>query len=211
MAIQIEQFDLCNLEPNINIKITGKSRNGESFLKGNIIHILDVKKHNTMQNNYTNGKLETYCIMLTDRGYDSKYDLLFINLNYERLKKEVKDKYKFTNEDGVIEPYTFIVFQDKQIKYLCNVENKLTYLKTFNKNPFCYNNIIKLVDKITNNYSMFHTINSDLYENLQIRLKELDIIYFTIFCVKNMNIFNIWLPYELRLEIINLFGLSCLQ
>ncbi len=184
MAIQLEQFDLCDLEPNINIKITGPSKCGKTQLEQNILHILRAKNCNVTKihdttNNYTfnnyrpENQSDSFSVAVINRIYHHESGLVFSNLDYKNLKKEIKDKYKFTTED-CMNPYTFIVTFDGQIKYICIAENNLTYSTIFNNNPFCRNNINKLITKIANNYSMFHKINGELHTKLQLRLKELD-------------------------------------
>jgi len=113
-----------------------------------------------------------------------------------------------------------------KIIQICEPEYELDYVNTFNKNPFKYNNVTKLVKYISNGYSMYHdaniapdniiakyienifgkTKNTILYDDLVEKLKELKRIYCSIFCLKN---YSLLLPNELHREIIKLLFLLC--
>ncbi len=215
--MQPEYFDLCELEPNLDIKIIGSAKSGKINLQNNILHILKTKNYKVVQphKNYAfydctyKDKLKKLRVALCseDNGYGN--DLVFFHADH--AEDCVKfDKYKiiegtdFTNQDD------FFVFQHKEFKFKCQAENNSTYSTTFDKNPFCYNTIKKLVYNISNKYSMFHSMYSHLHIKLQIRLRNLYIIYSAIFCMENNGNDDIQLPSELNLEIINLFCLSCL-
>ncbi len=134
-------------------------------------------------------------------------DTIFINsqyINKESIMKKFFGKNYVNNLINYSCPETFFVLQNKNIPKIYKVENHLTYSIEYGANPYYYNNIIKLKNIILNNYSVYHKINDLLHIKIEFRLKQLNKIYFSIFCVRNN---KLWLPNELNLEIIKLLFL----
>ncbi len=215
MATQPEYFDLCDLEHNFDIKIIGSHKSGKINLQNNILHILKAKNYKVVQphTNYAfydcthNDKLKKLQVALCseDNGYGD--DLVFFHVDHAKsyithFGYKITEGIDFTNKDD------FFVFQHKEFKFKCQAENNSTYSTIFDKNPFCYNTIAKLVYNISNKYSMFYSMYSGLHIKLQIRLKSLYKAYCTIFCMKNIKNDSLQLPSELNSEIIKLFCLS---
>jgi hypothetical protein len=204
-----QQYDLTELEPNVNIKIIGPPTPcGKTCLERNIMYILSAKNctiepYNGIGRFYISpNNQERFSIIVTCNKSDNANDLIFIHADY------FKDNFVGNvNEEDFSTPYTFFVLHKGTIKK-CIAENQFTYLDMYNKMPFCYDNITNLINIISNSYSIHHKMYGILYGKLQFRLKELDVIYCTIYCTRNSENNNIWLPNELNLEIIKLLFLN---
>ncbi len=207
----LEEFDLYNLCPNFNIKIYGHENTTTIFLEQYILNILkaincNVVKINDVQHNYKySNRSELFTVIVIDNLNDINYnDLVFIHGRYIQGRFH-PDAYKFIIDDFKC-PHTFFVLKNRRILFKYKIKNNLIYLKNFNDKPFCYNNVNNLMKDIKGKYYVHHIINSRLYEILELRVKELNIICCYICCMqKNEN--NIWLPNELNSEIINLICL----
>ncbi len=234
MTLQPKQFDLAGIEPNFNIVIIGHNNCcGKSALERNILYMLREKKYliDKLTFKYESKRFKFFThddIIWTKYGNQiMKYDhaLFFVHSNYHnaeiiinqyynslKIPTNLNQNYKPLNNPisyNVLKQYptynTFYVMQNGPIE-LYVPEYKETYPIFYNEKPFCYNNVLKLTNNILNRYSMFHNKTSDLYKQLQMRLKDLDILCCYICCMKN-NENNIWIPNELNLEIIHLFFL----
>ncbi len=225
MITQLERFDLCDLEPGFNIGIVGVACHDNAILKNTISHILETKLKGLgifkvfsdykriKRYTYTDGnQLKEFEIakLHPKRWESNNYDIIFVHSLF-------KHKIKVINKCNIISDMIeysslddFFLVQNGTIK-ICSPEYRATYLINYNENPFSYNNVMTLNKNISNGFSVYFKINGFLYNSLQTRLKEIDIIYFAILCLKNNVDENIWLPNELHLEIINLFCLLCLQ
>ncbi len=233
MIVQPKQFDLAGIEPNFNIVIITAQRpyhgyrtgyNGDSALKRNILHILREKQYLINKSKFKyESKYFKFIISdntiwtkngkeLMDYGnalffvHSSHYSAeIIINQYYKSLKIPINSPTPYNLLKQYLPSNTFFVMRNGPIE-LYIPECSDTYLKFYNEKPFCYNNVMKLTTNISKKFSMFHGKKSNLYEQLQTRLKELDVICCYICYMKN-NDNNIWLPNELNLEIMKLFFL----
>ncbi len=227
------QYDLTTMNPGINIIIIGSNITKSEMMGQTISQILMAKMN--VYNEYDMYESQNFCskikryysknknqfkefkitILLLDLqgilkklNYDN-YNLAFVQSKFKR-KKYMMEKYNIANDMiNYSSEDEFFVMQKGKLQ-ICKPESYSMYFETYQKNPFCYSNIIKLKENITNDYSIFHKNNSTLYKLLQTKLEKLYVIYSTIYCMKNIEDINIWLPQELNLEIINLLCLSCL-
>ncbi len=216
MAIQLKDFHLVDLKPDTNIKAIGPNNCGKSFLLRNILHILQIKGCTLVQNKNTqytyshqNNQLSVFNIEKSNDYNIDEDGLIFMHATYVRDMVVHDGTYEFYNKEEFLNKYMFFVLRNNEILYKCEAEySSSTYLQIYNKNPFCYDNVTKLMSNIKNKYSLYHKTDNELDHILKLKLDELYIIYSTIFCVKNN---DIWLPPELNLEIIKLFCLSYLK
>ncbi len=226
MDIQFERFDLCDLDIGINIAIIGLLIDN-SMLRRNMSHIFSTKlkdnEFKTLVINENFGQIKRYnyihkkqlkefnIITLYPKKWKlinlNSYDVIFIHSLY-KYKNAIINKCGFINDFIDYSSLDdFFVIQKGTIK-ICAPEYTSTYSEIYNKNPFCYNDIIKLSENINNSFSFYHAKDGCLHNELKTRLKELDIIYFTIFCFSNRKDITVWLPTELNLEIMKLLYLS---
>ncbi len=216
MATQLQQFDLCSLEPNINTRFVGP---GKTPLKQNISHILlaknccvvDLDEERTSYIYREKGGIKTANMMYILNSTDSEMNFTFMHVN--NVKKLLTDNgnIELFNEMDFSDPNTFFLIQNGKIKSKCKAEQKSTYSEIYEKNPFRYNNIKKITERITNNYSVFHKNGSDLHKTLQTRLKDLDKIYYAIWSMKIVEQKDdTWLPKDLNINITILLCLSYL-
>ncbi len=224
----LQEFDLTKIEPCINIIIVGDNMLRKEMMEQTILQILRTKMNNNgfgykmYESHNTTVKTKRYytgkdtsirfriTILIGNEWFAidySNYDLVFVHSQFEN-KNLIMDKYNILND---IINYSseddFFVIQKENIQ-ICKPETYRTYFELHDKNPFCYNNILKLKENIIYGYSVFHIIDGSLHKKLQLRLKDLDIIHFIVFCVENNENNNVWLPKEINLEIINLICLS---
>ncbi len=221
MAVQLKYFDLHNLNPGVNIKIIGPANCGKTYFQRNILHILQAKNCNIMKNNDTQNTYihpaNPFTVFRVEEtnfrnNVNDKDNLIFMHTTYIKKLVVANNTYKYFAEENFTAPYGFFLLHDGKILYRCQAEySSLEYYLDYNRNTFCYNNIMKLINNITNGYSMFHKTDTIFHHTLQQRLKELYVIYSTIFSVKNNGSDDMWLPTELNLEIINLLYLSYLK
>ncbi len=222
---KLEQFDLTKINPGANIVIIGPTTYGNDLLGRTISHILSVKMSNYsgfhiygssnvlsksvhfsyMHNNQVQSfKITTLYETAWASIHYNPHDLIFVHSLFMH-KEFIMKKYNITN--GIINnslPHNFFVLETEKAR-VCKAEINTTYMEIYKENEFCHNNITKLMENIRFNYSLFHGSNGELYKTLRTRLKEFELIYYSIFCFNNK---NIWIPNELNLEIINLFCLS---
>jgi hypothetical protein len=229
MDVELEYIDLTEIEQKGNFIIVGHNCCGKSALNKHILYMLRVKKCKVTKSNvhinsvellneYVNnfGKFHV-AVYYNDKGpleIDSS-DLLFVHSRFfckefviKHYYKSLNDKTNYSKSYDFLKKYeaanTFFVMQNGMIK-LYKPEYDNTYLEMYNAKPYCRDNITKLMLNISNRFSMYHNKTSDLYKNLQIRSRELDVLYCTILCINNS--VDMWLPYDLKLEIIKLFFL----
>ncbi len=227
----MEYYNLRAIEPGSNILIIGPKNCGKSVLQENILHILKTKNYvveNSHEPEYAhvlnNKSYHTYkykknkfrSVVIYNNDYAPSWynnsDYVFVHSTYIYKKEVARTYFNCNSIDNIINyssPHTFFILHYKTLA-LCNAEHDSTYLTNFNRMPFCYDNITKLNTNILRNFSVYHKTNGNVHTKLQTRLKELDVAYCIIFCVKNNVNENTWLPTELNLEIIKLLYLSCL-
>ncbi len=217
--MQFEYFDLCDLKTNNNIRIVGPHNCGKTFLRSNILYIFRAKGcriigSNDMRITYTHpdNQFTLFNIEVINYYTTSIEGIIFMHATLVKKKLIDDGTYEFYNEEDFLDKYMFFVLHNNKILFKCKAEHSSsTYYQIYNRNPFCYNNVVKLTHNIKNKYSMFHETHAVFDHILQSKLKKLYMIYSTIFFVKNNENKDKWLPSELNIEIIKLFSLLCLK
>jgi len=226
MDIQLKQFDLTQIEPKFNFIIIGHNGCGKLALNRHILYILRMKKSVVKQSNfsiksvellheYTNNSEKFHVAVYNTNEGPSEIissDILFVHSRYAHKEFAIKHYYKYlhnTNNYDFLKKYeapnTFFVIQNGIVQ-IYKPEYDVTYLEMYNEKPFCRDNVTKLITNISNRFSMYHNKTSDLYQNLQIRLRELDAIHYMLLCMNNSE--NMWLPNDLKIVIVKLFFLT---
>ncbi len=201
MITQLERFDLCDISPNINIGIIGPSTCENSMLEHTILHILSIKlkykgfrmsilygpsgqikRYNYIHKN----QLKEYSIITLEPNYwnsinSISYNMLFVHSQFIYKKNIINNCNVINDMVDYSSINDFFAIQKGEIK-ICAPEYPATYPEIYNGNLFSYNNIMKLNRTIANSFSSRHNKDGDFHVQLQTRLKELNMIYFTIFC-----------------------------
>ncbi len=141
------------------------------------------------------------------------YDIImtFRESSYIHIKK-IYDKYvdqniySFDKFTAIMSEHTrkygCLVIQDDQPIKKYKAENPQTYWSDYRAAGLYYDKLDKLINKINNGHSEYHQIHGDLHNMLRCKLDDITHTCVILLCMNLTTKNDIWLPSELKSEIL---------